>query len=138
MTEQCTIRVRAVGQKRPLVPDWSLPWPPRFGPEGEPLTLRELITRIVRAEVVASRQRQREQHLVRILTARQIDDGLAKGRVVPGGRDLNQPVDDDQTSVPRCKHSRMVSTSSSSTARNSATSTNKSGCGPTANWSSSG
>ena len=96
MTGHLTIRARAVGRTQPVIPDWSLPWAPECHPGGEPLTLRELITRIVREETAAFRQRQREQRLVRILTAPQIEEGLAKGRVLTGGRDLHQSVEDEQ------------------------------------------
>jgi hypothetical protein len=96
MTMELTLSVRAVGRRRPLVPDWSVPIPPDAGERGEPLTLRQLITRIVRQEVAAFRQRQSERRLVRILTERRIAEGMEKGRVDPGGRVLDQPVDEDE------------------------------------------
>lgn len=60
------------------------------------MTLRELITQIVRGEVQAFEQRQQERKLVRILTEKEIEAGLEKGRVDSGGRDLHQEVDADQ------------------------------------------
>jgi hypothetical protein len=91
-----TISARVVGRRKPLVPDWQVPWPPDEAGDGEALTLRELLTRIVRGEVKAFEQRQQERKLVRILTEREIDAGLEKGRVDSGGRDLHQEVDTDQ------------------------------------------
>lgn len=83
------------------MPDWSIPWPPD-GTEGgagrgghEPLTLRDLITRIVLQEVEGFRKRQVERRLARVLTEQQLEQGLARGRVDAGGRDLMQAVDDD-------------------------------------------
>jgi hypothetical protein len=87
-----TLSARAVGRRKPLVPDWQLPWPPDEDGRGEPLTLRQLITRVVLKEVEAFKQRQDERRLVRILTERQIEEGLTKGRVDSGGRELHQDV----------------------------------------------
>lgn len=89
-----TVSVEEVGRRKSLLPDWHFPLPPEDGGGGV-MTLRELITRIVREEVAEFRQRQAEQRLVPILTARQIEQGVVQGRVVPDGRDLAQPVDDD-------------------------------------------
>src|ERR1700677_810881 len=91
-----TISARAVGKRKPLVPDWQVPWPPEEHDAGEPVTLRQLITRIVLQEVEAFKQRQDRGQVVRILTERQIEKGLAKGRVDSGGRNLHQLVDPDQ------------------------------------------
>ena len=90
-----TISARALGKRKPLVPDWQIPWPPDEG-GGEALTLRELITRIVHNEVQAFEKRQEERKLIRILTEREIESGLEKGRVDSGGRDLHQKVDPDE------------------------------------------
>ncbi len=89
-----TVGARVVGRRKPLLPDWQMPWPPEEA-GGEGLTLRELITRIVREEVQAFEQRQEQRKLVRILTEKQIESGLEKGRVDSGGRDLHQKVDAD-------------------------------------------
>src|SRR4051812_23441631 len=89
-----TISARVMGKRKPLVPDWQVPWPPEER-DSEPLTLRQLITRVVLKEVEAFKQRQEERRLVRILTARQIEVGMSKGRVDSGGRELYQSVDPD-------------------------------------------
>jgi hypothetical protein len=90
-----TISARALGKRKPLVPDWQLPWPPEDG-GGESLTLRDLITRVVHHEVQVFEKRQEERKLVRILTEREIESGLERGRVDSGGRDLRQKVDPDE------------------------------------------
>lgn len=91
-----TISARAMGKRKPLVPDWQVPWPPDEHDGGEPLTLRLLITRIVIQEVQAFKERQEKGRLSRILTERQIEEGLAKGRVDSGGRDLDQAVNPEE------------------------------------------
>jgi len=88
------ISVRAVGRRKPLLDDWSIPLPPEFREGGSPLTLRDLITRIVLEEVKKFRKRQDQRRLVHVLTAREIDEGLRRGKIDSGGRDLRQKVDD--------------------------------------------
>ncbi len=94
MPNLLTITTRITGRKEPAVPDWTIPWPPPDEPEGEPLTLGELITRVVLAEVNAFRQRQRENRFVRVLTERQLEQGLRAGKVDSGGHEA-QDVDAD-------------------------------------------
>lgn len=96
MISRLTISARAMGKRKPLVPDWQLPWPPDEYDSGEPLTLRELITRIVIQQVNAFKARQEASQLVRILTEQQIEAGLAAGRVDAGGRNLDQVVIPEQ------------------------------------------
>src|SRR5262245_37873038 len=91
-----TIRGKAIGRKKPLFADWSIPVPPAAtGGDGR-LTLRDLITHVVHCEVKAFRERQSERQLVRALTARQIEEGADKGKIVMGGRDLKQVVNEDE------------------------------------------
>ena len=90
-----TLSARVVGRRKPLVPDWHLDWPPDEGNRGEPLTLRQLITRIVLKEVEGFKKRQEERRLIRILSQEKIEEGLRKGRVDSGGRDLHQVVDEE-------------------------------------------
>jgi hypothetical protein len=90
-----TISGKALGRKRPLFADWSIPFPPDLG-DGGAVTLRDLITRVVRAEVEAFRARQQEQKLVRALTAPAIEEGASKGKIDSGGRDSKQKVDADE------------------------------------------
>lgn len=92
-----TITGRTVGQRRPLFADWSIPYPPELRGGGDELTLRDVITRVVTGEVEAFRQRQEDRKTVRALTARQIADGAARGKIDMGGRDLQQAVDLDSS-----------------------------------------
>jgi hypothetical protein len=90
MANTLTISTRALGQRRPLLDDWQIDWPPPPTDDrgdSDPLTLRQLITRIVRAEVAAFAARQRAERFVRVLTARSIADGAARGKISAGGRD---------------------------------------------------
>jgi hypothetical protein len=91
-----TIRGKMLGRKQPLFADWSVPFPPDLKAEGDRLTLRDLIARVVRAEVAAFRSRQEERRLVRVLSRSDIDQGVVKGKVDMGGRDVKQPVDEEE------------------------------------------
>lgn len=90
-----TIRGKALGRKKPLFADWSIPSPPDLS-DGGSLTLRDLIGRVVRAEVEAFQKRQQERRLFRALTERQVQEGAAKGKIEMGGSDLPQKVDADE------------------------------------------
>lgn len=97
MTAQMTISTRALGRRKQLLDDWSIPYPPDFDGGGDNLTLRELITRVVREEVRQFRDRQRRRRMVNVLSARAIDEGAAKGKIDSGGSPLNQKVDEDES-----------------------------------------
>jgi hypothetical protein len=90
-----TISGKALGRKKPLFADFSIAFPPDLREGGDRLTLRALISRIVRDEVAAFRQRQAERKLIHALTAKQIEEGVEKGKIDMGGRDLDQKVDED-------------------------------------------
>jgi len=90
-----TISAKAMGRKKPLFDDYAVP-PPAGLAAGKPLTLRDLLGHVVRAEVTAFQQRQAERRLLKALTARQIAEGLAAGKVQAGGSDLDQHVDTEQ------------------------------------------
>jgi hypothetical protein len=90
-----TITGKALGKKKPLFTDFSVPFPPDLG-DGGAVTLRDLIDRVVRHEVQAFKQRQEDRKFVHALTARQIEEGAARGKVDMGGRDLDQKVDPEQ------------------------------------------
>jgi hypothetical protein len=91
-----TISGKALGRKKPLFADWSIPFPPDLG-DGGSLTLRDLIDRIVRAEVAAFAQRQQERQLFRALTETQIAQGAAKGKIEAGGSAPKQKVNADES-----------------------------------------
>ena len=82
---------KALGKKKPLFADFSIPAPA----EGA-IPLRDLLSRIVRHEVEAFRERQEDRNFVKALTARQIDESAARGKIDMGGRDLDQKVDTDE------------------------------------------
>jgi hypothetical protein len=88
-----TIDAKVLGRKKPLFSDWSIPLPPTDSGGGGPWTLRMLITQIVLKEVAAFRERQEERKVIKALTAAQIEEGVGKGKVNMGGRDLKQKVD---------------------------------------------
>ena len=90
------ITARTVGSRRPLFADWSIPLGPEWGEEGEDLTLRMLVERLVRIEVDSFRKRAAERRLDRVLSPRQIDEGVEKGRVAPEGRSVPRRVDTDE------------------------------------------
>ena len=96
MASEVTISVRAVGRRKQLLDDWSIPLPPEEDGGGGPLTLRDLITRIVLDEVGRFRKRQARKRLVHVLSASEIEAGAERGKIDSGGRDLNQKVDGQQ------------------------------------------
>jgi hypothetical protein len=91
-----TIEGKALGSRRRLFTDWSIPVPPESGGGGGELTLRDLIDVIVRAEVAAFRERQQDRRIARALSAGEIADGAARGKVDMGGRVLDQKVNEEQ------------------------------------------
>lgn len=91
-----TISGKALGRKAPLFADFSIPFPPDLG-DGGTVTLREIIARVVRSEVVAFKERQAERAVFRALTQRQIAEGAAKGKIEMGGSEVGQQkVDEDE------------------------------------------
>lgn len=98
-----TIRGKALGSRKPLFADWSIPFPPEWRDEGG-LTLRDLIARVVRSEVQAFRQRQEDRQMFRALTARQIAAGAEKGKITSGGSEAPaQPVDEEEAVATACQ-----------------------------------
>jgi hypothetical protein len=91
-----TVEARVLGRKRPVLDRWSIdvPIPPDERGDGG-LTLRDLITRVVRAEVDAFRERERARTLVRVLSEREIEASAITGKLDPGGRAAGAAVDVD-------------------------------------------
>ena len=90
------IETRILGKRARALDRWSVPPPPLLGGDGDGgLTLRELITRVVRAEVRAFERREQARRLVRVLSNTEIADAAARGKVDPGGRPKTGPVDED-------------------------------------------
>ncbi|MCA9116206.1 MAG: hypothetical protein KDA79_14065 [Planctomycetaceae bacterium] len=92
-----TISGKALGRRRPLFADFSIPTAPHDADSGDgSTTLRDLIDRIVRHEVQSFRERQQDRQLLRALTARQIDAALETGKVTMGESEVEpQDVDED-------------------------------------------
>ncbi|MEX0717714.1 MAG: hypothetical protein WD066_14060 [Planctomycetaceae bacterium] len=89
-----TVSGKAIGRKRPLFSDFSVPFPCDPGDGG--VTLRDLIERVVRAEIEAFRTRQQERQLIRVLTKAQIADAAEAGKIEMGGSEVEpQEVDED-------------------------------------------
>jgi hypothetical protein len=80
-------------QRKPLFDDFSIPLPPDVGDGG--FTLRQLIRRIVLAEIDAFHQRQEVRRLTRVLSSTQIETAVQRGKVDSGGSDLQQKVNAD-------------------------------------------
>jgi hypothetical protein len=98
-----TISGKAIGARRPLFADWSIPFPPEWSDAGG-VTLRDLISRVVRAEVKAFRERQAERKVFKALTARQIEQGVARGKIEAGGSEVGeQSVDEEQAIGVACQ-----------------------------------
>jgi hypothetical protein len=90
-----TISGKALGQRKPLFADYAVPLPPTIA-TGDAITLRDLLGYVVRQEVEAFKQRQADRRLLKALTAKQIEEGLQKGKVQMGGSELQQEVDPQQ------------------------------------------
>ena len=90
------VETRVLGRKSSSLDGWSISLPPPEPGDGEGgITLRELIARVVRAEVAEFERRERARRFVRVLSDREIADGAARGRVDPGGREPTGRVDLD-------------------------------------------
>ena len=91
------VEVRALGRRKKLLEDFSVPLPP---PEdGGDRTLRDVIAETVRAQVAAFRKRQEDNRFLRALTAEQIEAAAEKGKVLSGGTDIEPQVVDAEGAV---------------------------------------
>lgn len=95
MSGTITIEAKVLGQKKPVFSDWSIPIPPVAASSSGRLTLRDLITWTVGEEVVAFRERQEQRRLENVLSRAEIDQGIERGKIDMGGRDLQQEVNTD-------------------------------------------
>ncbi|HEX5831750.1 MAG TPA: hypothetical protein VFY16_12265 [Gemmatimonadaceae bacterium] len=90
------IETRVLGKRARPLDGWSVPTPPGFDEsDGGGLTLRDLITRVVRAEVSAFARREQARRLMRVLSEAEIAEGAARGKVDAGGRPPTGPVDEE-------------------------------------------
>jgi hypothetical protein len=88
-----TISGKVMGKTRPIFTDWELVLPTELGNGESKLTLQELLTAVVQAEVEAFRSRQTEGRLNQILTPDRLAQGLDRGKITSGGSELDQAVD---------------------------------------------
>jgi hypothetical protein len=89
-----TIEARALGGREAPAAEWSIPLPEELAAAARPV-LRQVIEAVVRAEVRAFRRRQHEGRLLQVLSPEQVRAGAARGKIAPGGRELDQQVDED-------------------------------------------
>lgn len=82
------VDVKVPGQPGSDVLPWQVNLPP-----ARRLPLRSLIAHVVRTEVAAFTDRERQRRLTRILTPAEVQQGLAAGKVDPGGREKGSLVD---------------------------------------------
>jgi hypothetical protein len=86
-----TIRGKALGKRKPLFEDFSVPPPRDVGDGDGPLTLRTLITHVVKSEVQAFQKRQDARRLDRVLSLSEVERGEQTGKISPEGRDPKYP-----------------------------------------------
>jgi hypothetical protein len=86
-----TVSARVLGRKG-SGGSFSVPPPPGVG--EQPIPVAALLGHVVRQEVSAFRARQEGRALLEVLTPEEIAGRAAQGRVVPGGQDLRQEVDE--------------------------------------------
>jgi len=90
------IETRVLGRKGRPVDNWSVSLPPDLSDGGDGgVTLRALITRLVREEIGAFRERERTRRLVRLLSDREMADAAARGKIDAGGRPTGPDVDEN-------------------------------------------
>jgi hypothetical protein len=95
MSVPIVVEGKVVGQKRSLFTDWHIELPALDDKQGDHLKLRDLITSIVMEEVEAFKLRQGERKLARVMSRQEIEQSAARGKVDPGARDFQQPVNSD-------------------------------------------
>ena len=81
---------KSLGSRRKLFADFSIPIQPQWlGDDG--VTLRDLITATVTEQVAAYEKRQADRQFIRALTAKDISEGIQKGKIDSGGSEI-EPV----------------------------------------------
>ena len=89
---------KAIGRKKPLFAEWSMPMPPKLR-EGEGQTLREVISTIVISEVNAFRKRQSDRQFLHVLTSQDIKDGAERGKVTMGLSEVAPQEVDNEAAI---------------------------------------
>ena len=94
------ISTKALGSKKPLFADFSVPLPPDWEDEGDGgKTLRDLIEEVVRHEVDAFKKRQQDRQFLRALTVTEIEKGVDQGKVEMGASDVQPQNLDPEEAV---------------------------------------
>lgn len=93
MQPTITIEGKVAGRKKPVFSDWRVPLPEAFLSPEEKVLLRDFIKAVVQQEVNSFLERQEERRLAQILSETQIAQGVERGKVDSGQRDLDQDVD---------------------------------------------
>ncbi|MBD1909121.1 MULTISPECIES: hypothetical protein [unclassified Leptolyngbya] len=91
MASTLTVSGKVMGKTQPIFTNWQL----RLEIENA-ITLRDLLTQIVRSEVAGFQDRQQQRRLIQVLSPAQISLGVEQGKVDLGGSDLAQEVDVDE------------------------------------------
>ena len=94
MASALTVSGRVMGKTQPIFTNWELLLPERD--EQSLLTLRDLLTQIVLAEVAGFAARQSQRRLMRIINPAEIRLGVEQGKVDSGGSDVEQVVDPER------------------------------------------
>lgn len=93
------LEAKLVGRRQPLVNGWTV----ALKSDRSKLTLEELLSEIVLAEVEAFHDRQEGQRLPQVLTKEAIAWGLTQGKVTmgggDGGRDIEPQIVDPQAAI---------------------------------------
>jgi hypothetical protein len=82
-----TISGKVLGKSQNLFTSWQMAL------SEPPLTLEELLTEIVTAEIQAFSDRQAERRITKVLGLVEIEAGVALGKISSGGSELEQVVD---------------------------------------------
>jgi hypothetical protein len=91
------IETRILGAKSRALDDWSIPTPPpNASLDGDSITLRDLISRVVRAEAQEFAKRHRSRRLLRVVSESEVRQRAAAGRIVSGGQVQSAPVNEEQ------------------------------------------
>ena len=86
------VSTRAVGKRKALLDDFSVPPPDAFS-GGDELRLRHVIEHVVRHEVSEFERRQQRRRFDRVLSVTKIADDSARGKVDPAAKSYSQQVD---------------------------------------------
>jgi len=92
------IRGKGLGRRKPLFADWSIPLPPEWRGEGG-VTLRDIITRIVREQIQAFRHRQEDRQGLKVLASRQIANAAETGRITLGESEVGLQAVDEEAAI---------------------------------------